>query len=151
MPSKPPTFQSALNFGSSPLAASLARVIEQLRMLELARSALPEQFRQHAVHCVASGNKLIIYCRSAAWASQIRFFQQVILNKLQESGQRNLGVLQVRLLLDNSPLQRVQAKRLPSPGIVDGLMAQSTGRDDELQLALNRLAKTLRKRQGRAG
>lgn len=151
MPSKPPAFQSAINFGVSQMTACLARIAEQQQLLQLVRSALPEQLQQHAVHCVASGNKLIIYCRSAAWASQIRFFQTVILNKLQESGQRNLGGLQVRLLLDSAAPKRLKTKRLPEQSVADALIAQSQHHSDELTTALNRLGKTLSRRRRLAG
>lgn len=140
-------FKSALYFGSDRLTPWLARIAEQQQLLELLRSALPEGLSQHAVHCVLSGNKLIVYCRSAAWASQIRFFQSLILNKINGAGQRNIGSLQVRLLLDSAAPQATKTKRLPSRQVVEGLIEQSAGEADELAAALNRLGKTLLKRR----
>lgn len=139
-------FKSALKLGSERLTPWLARIAEQQQLLALARSALPEALSQHAVHCVVSGNKLIVYCRSAAWASQIRFFQALILNKIKEAGQRNIGSLQVRLLLDSAAPQAAKAKHLPSRQVAERLIEQNADSGDELAAALNRLGNTLLKR-----
>lgn len=147
MASNKPAFKSALTFGSGHLAACLARIAEQQQLLQLVRSTLPPEIAQHAMHCVISGNKLIIYVQTAGWASQIRFFQTLILNKLLASGQRNLGSLQVKLLRSDSLPTTRKLAVLPPAEIVQTLIRQtSSSSEDELEAALNRLGKTLQKR-----
>lgn len=142
-----PSFKSASSFGSAQLAVCLARVAEQRQLLVRVRSALPAEIAQHVEHSLISGNKLIVYTQTAAWASQIRFFQQVLLNKLQVSGQGNLGVLQVKLLRRESLPTTRPPKTLPAAEVVQSLINDGIDKpEDELSAALHRLGNTLKKR-----
>jgi len=148
MASNKPAFKSALTYGTGHLALCLARIAEQRRLLELVRSALPADIAPQAMHCVISGNKLIIYSQSAGFAAQIRFFQQAILNKLRESGQRNLDQCQLKLLFADGLMKARSFKALPSEEIVETLIRTAgDNAEDELSASLLKLGKTLQKRR----
>jgi hypothetical protein len=148
MASNKPAFKSALAYGTGHMALCLARIAEQAQLLKLVRSALPTEIAQQATHCVISGNKLIVYTQTAGFAAQIRFYQQSILNKLRESGQRNLDKCQLKLLFAEGLTKTRPAKALPSDEIVQTLIREAgNATEDALSASLLKLGKTLQKRR----
>jgi len=95
--SKKSGFKSALDFDARQLAVCLETITEQMALLSIVKTALPAEIAEHVQHCVSSGSRLLIYTEAASWASQIRFYHASILNKLAESGQKNILSLQVRI------------------------------------------------------
>lgn len=145
--SKKTAFRSALDYDGRPLAVCLEKIAEQNRLLHIVRTALPPSIAEHADHCVVSAARLLIYTTSAAWASQIRFFNQAILNKLHESGQQKITHVQVKILLQPDEPKRGRVARLPSGEIVQAVFGQmNENSEDVLDKALAKLAKTLKKR-----
>lgn len=146
--SKKPAFKPASAYQIGSLAFCQAIIAEQQRLLDMVKSVLPAEIAAHALHCVASGKRLLIYTASASWASQIRFFQQVILNKLRESGQRNISGLQVKVLPQSAKSKSTRYPVRPAPQTVSAVFApfDSAG-NDELTQALSRLGKTLMRKQ----
>ena len=145
--SKKPVFRSALDFEGRSLAVCLEKIAEQNQLLRIVRTALPPSIAEHASHCVVSGARLLIYTASAAWASQIRFYQEAILNKLQQSGQQKITRIQVKVLLQPVETRTARTAQLPSPETVQFMLhVVDEKSDDELDKAFARLAKTLRKR-----
>ena len=145
--SKKTAFKSALDFDGRPMAICLEKIAEQKRLLKDVQSILPEQIAEHAMHCVVSDTRLIIYTDSAVWASQIRFFHELILNKIQGSGQRKITNMQIKVLPPVGPLNRVRGVRLPALETVQSLIGQVDDKSsDALDIALSKLAKTLSKR-----
>ncbi|WP_020483775.1 DciA family protein [Methylomonas sp. MK1] len=142
-------FRPVLDFGSRSLAWCLNQVTAQQVLLGIVKSALPTALAEHAVHCVASGSQLLLYCDSASWASQIRFFNRAILDKLHGAGHPYIVRLQVRIV---PPIaESVQPKRVPCLPSVEniGLICDQAQRGDELDVlgaALARLGATLNKR-----
>lgn len=146
--SKKPKFKSALDFEGRSLSVSLAVIAEQKALLRSIQSVLPPNIADHALHCVLSGARLIIYTQSSVWASQIRFFHQAILNKIQASGQRKIASVQTKVL---PPVNRIaktaKTARLPSSKTVSMILGQVDDKsNDVLQVSLSNLAKTLGKR-----
>jgi hypothetical protein len=142
-------FKSALGFQSRQLSLSLEIIATQRELLNLVRNALPSEIAGHVQHCVHSGQRVIVYTEASAWASQIRFFQQAILNKLTIDTPLKVVSLQIKILQkDFEPLPR-RAPRLPSLENILQLQETSTtlAKSDELQLSLARLAKTLEQRK----
>ncbi|WP_165917818.1 MULTISPECIES: DciA family protein [Methylomonas] len=127
----------------------LDQVEAQQAMLGIVKSALPAALVGHAVHCVASGSQLLLYCDSASWASQIRFFNRAVLDKLHAAGHPYVVRLQVRIVPPMvEPIRPKRTPRLPSAENV-GLIAQQFKPADEqdvLAVALTRLGATLAKR-----
>ena len=145
--SKKTLFKSALDFDGRPMAMCLEKLAEQKRFLRVVQTTLPEQIAEHAMHCVISDTRLIIYTDSAVWASQIRFFQEVILNKIQGAGQRKITNMQIKVLPPVGPLNRARGVRVPASETVQALLGQVNDKSsDALDIALSKLAKTLSKR-----
>lgn len=145
--SKKTVFKSALDFDGKPMAICLEKIAEQKRLLRDVQSLLPEPIAEHAMHCVVSDTRLIIYTDSAVWASQIRFFHELILNKIQGSGQRKITNVQIKVIPPVNPLNRVRQISLPGEETVRALLGQVDDKsNDALDRAMAKLAKTLSKR-----
>lgn len=146
---KKAAFKSALDFSNRSLALCLNTIAQQQRLLTLIKAGLPEDIAEHVLHCVIAETQLLIYTDSAAWASQIRFFHTAILNKLHSCGQQKIAKLQVRISPQMGALAKIRRVKLPSrhsADVIQGAVRGDAG--DELDMALSRLASTLRKRLG---
>lgn len=145
--SKKTIFRSALDYEGRTLAVCLEKIAEQNQLLRIVWTALPPSMAKHATHCVISGARLLIYTSSAAWASQIRFFQVAILNKLHECGQQKITHIQVKILFQPKGTEKGRSVRLPSAKTVQNLLGSvDQTSDDELDRSLTKLAATLKKR-----
>ena len=83
MPAKNSFFKSALGYEGKIFATYKYQLEIQNELLNAVKSALPSHLSSHALYCVASGKKVIIYTDSANWSSQLRFYHQDILHKLK--------------------------------------------------------------------
>lgn len=136
-----------MDFNGRPLAMCLEKIAEQKQILRGVQNSLPENIAQHAMHCVLSNTRLIVYTDSAVWASQIRFFSPIILDNLQASGRRTIDKVQVKLLLLPKPIPHNRMARLPAAATIDGVFGRLDDKSaDALDVALAKLARTLKKR-----
>lgn len=145
--SKKSVFKTALDFEVRPMVKCLEKIAEQKQLLRLVRMVLPISIAEHAVHCVLKETLLLVYTDSAAWASQIRFYQEAILTKMQTTGRLKISRIQVKITqpVDVSIVHR--AAQLPSHETVQAILSQVNEKsNDVLDLALANLAKTLLKR-----
>jgi len=139
-------FKSPIHYQTGSLTICLAKITEQKLLLQLVREALPEQFAEKALHCLISDDRLLIYTDSAGWASQIRFFSVGILNKIRQSGQKNVSSLQVKILPPTTIPTQLRKTQKPSAETVGQLAAYVNAKDsDELNHALTKLIRTLQK------
>lgn len=146
--SKKPAFKPLSAYDSRQLTICRAIIDEQRRVLAMVKSVLPPEIAAHVRYGVVSSSRLLLYTESASWASQIRFFNEAILNKLQASGQINIKKLQLRVIPALEVVSPAKRKpRLPSADTVGVIAAQVDEESgDELDKALSRLGKTLAKR-----
>lgn len=146
--SKKSVFKTALDFQVRPMVKCLEIIAEQMQLLQLVRMALPINIAEHAAHCVLKEARLLVYTDSAVWASQIRFYQEAILNKMHAKGWTNISRIQVKI---TQPVDRVEIKRtaqFPSNHTVLTILSQVDEKsNDVLDVALVNLAKTLLKRE----
>lgn len=145
---KKPAFKSALDFNNRPLLLCLDTIAQQQRLLRLIKSVLPAEIAAHVQHCVINEQALLLYTDAATWASQIRFFHGDILNKLVASGQQNIKRIQVRITLPMTVAAPIRKPQLPSQQTVQFLQNYSQDANDDLAVALNKLAATLQKKLG---
>jgi hypothetical protein len=135
-----------MDFNGRPLAMCLEKIAEQKQLLCAVRNSLPENIAQHAMHCVLSNTRLLVYTDSAAWASQIRFFNQEILKNLQALGRR-IEKVQVKLALPPARAASHRGTRVPSAATIDGVFGRLDEKStDALDFALAKLGRTLKKR-----
>lgn len=151
--SKKYEFRSALEFtcppggNKKPLAICLEKIAHQQQLLQIVRKVLPTHIAEHALHCVVSDARLLIYTNSAVWASQIRFYQEDILNKLQAAAQLKITRMQLKVVQGEGEAISDRAVSLPSFTTVQAMLNQVNDQsEDILELALANLAKTLSKR-----
>jgi len=159
--SKKPDFKSALDFTCipsyskgavsyvMPLAICLDKIAQQQQLLQSVRTALPPHIAEHTLHCLLNDARLLIYTNSAVWASQIRFFQEDILNKLWACAQLKITRMQVKVMQSVVEKGGDRQVLLPSYKTVQAIISQVDETSvDVLDLALANLAKTLMKRIG---
>lgn len=140
-------FKSALEFPVRPLTVCLERIAEQRALLQAVQAALPSEMAQHAQHCLLKDGQLLIYTDSPLWASQIRFFSEVILNKIRQSGQGKVLVLQLRIIPARLEQSVVRQPNRPKAETVRQLGSHARHDSaDPLDKSLCRLFETLEKR-----
>lgn len=145
--SKKSAFKPASSYEQRHLTNCMARVEEQRRLLRQVKSAVSPEIAAQIVHALVSGSRLLVYTHSANWASQIRFNDRVILNKLQSSGQQKIIKLQVKLLMADSIIHSKRHPRLPSAQTVDSVFSNiSANQEDSLAQAMIRLGRLLKKK-----
>ncbi|MDD1612548.1 MAG: DUF721 domain-containing protein [Methylococcaceae bacterium] len=133
-------------FQNRTLAGFHNRLDQQKQILQSVRNALPHPLSNHILHCVVNEKKLLLYTDAAAWASQLRFLKQEILQAANKAQNYPLEKLQVRIMTD-LPEERTKTgekANLPSPERIAMIKNQLDDiRDSQLQLALQRLSATL--------
>lgn len=149
MPQKPATFKPSAAFHNRTMAYFYSQIDQQQRLLQRLRSVLPDTLAAQARHCLVRDQKLLVYTDSPVWATQLRFYQGVL--------------LQAATTLLRSPIEQVHIKLISrQTGLVIGVQRQAkipsmasimrirndslTVADAELGQALHRLSATLEKR-----
>lgn len=141
-------FKLAQSFHNRMLDVFHARLDQQQSLLRYIRSELPPALANHVLHCVVNEGKLVLYTDSAAWASQLRFLKQEILQTARNAQKAPLDKLQVRVLADqiHHPPRTVKEANLPSREKIVMMKIQANAiQDSQLQQALQRLSATLAK------
>lgn len=141
------SFKPAKKINSQHMTLWRTILQEQAKLLQLIRQALPITSANAIRHCVASGQQLIIYVDSAAWATQLRFQQDKIITALVENGVTQIKTVQIRRLQQTQAVNSKRLAVLPSQDTLTALKkACPTTTDDELEQALKRLSLTLERR-----
>lgn len=141
-------FKSSLNYPNRSLANIFSQVEEQNKVLHQIRKVLPTQLAQHTCHCVIKNKKLILYTDSAAWASQLRFYNKEILSKIAPFTRESIDILQIRIFTDSTIKlpDTEKSVNLPSAENIDIIYKQALDApDDILNRALLKLSKTLKR------
>ncbi len=148
-PRTPPT-KTLLWYTNKSLTLLIRQVSEQLSVLKQIKAVLPAHLANHALHCVINNNKLVIFTDSAAWASQLRFYDSVMLGVISKIAvTKAVTSLKVKVTIStpegNSPKKTAI---IPSQTVVDELHAYSySTADPQLKDALGRLSTTLARLQ----
>lgn len=141
-------FQSAASFPNRLFAHYASQLAQQQKILDRVREILSEPLAQHVLHCVKNDKKLLIYTDSAAWASQIRFYQNAILTAIAAMNAPPAEIMQIRILKDQFKPQKSPAEKPQTPSPENILLIQNQSEnvaDRELQRALQKLSATLAK------
>ncbi|WP_202051431.1 DciA family protein [Methylomicrobium sp. RS1] len=145
---RPMAFKLAHSFQNRALDVFQIRLAKQQSLLLAIRSRLPPPVTDHVLHCVVNEKKLLLYTDSAAWASQLRFLKEEILQSARDAHGGTIDKLQIRILADQiseHPQPRRKAS-LPSSEKIAMLSDQAkTMGDSQLRQALQRLSATLAK------
>lgn len=119
---------------------------QQKLLLGIVKSALPLALREHADYCVITQNKVLLYTKSAVWASQLRFYTTVMLEAIQAwQNHAAFESLQIRLLDPTSSMRPKESRQanIPSETIIKYIRDTRTPNQDNLNHALMSLSNTL--------
>jgi hypothetical protein len=146
MSQKPPSFKTSLSFQNRTIAYFYSQIEQQKRVLLRIQAVLPDALAKQARHCLIKDKKLLIYTDSAAWASQLRFYNGAILAAIAPLTRTSIEIMQVRIIAERTGLilRSVRKANIPSGEKIAIIRNDSLSiRDDKLKLALLRLSATL--------
>ncbi len=149
MAKKPIPFKSALSFPNRTIAYFYSQIDQQKRVLTKIHELLPDTIAKHALHCVINGNKLLVYTDSAAWASQLRFYNSPILAAIAPVTRESVSIMQIKVRMETLTKTSLPGRTpiIPSAEKIALIHNHSlTVSDEQLKLALQRLSATLAKR-----
>ncbi len=148
MAKKTASFKSALSFQNRTIADFYFQIAEQKQVLQRIRSVLPDALADHLLHCVINGKKLLVYTDSAAWATQLRFYNGPILKAIAPVTRESVSIMLVKVRAESliaTPLPR-RMPNMPTAEKIALIYKHSlTISDQQLQQSLQRLSATLAK------
>ncbi len=154
MAKKPVAFKAALSFPNRAIAHFYSRIEQQRLVLQHIRAALPEALAKHARYCVINDKKLLIYTDSAAWASQLRFYNKAILAAATPMTRDAVTIMKVKILTeqkspDTQPVRKAAVPSLEKIEIIRNLGLNVP--DNQLKQSLLKLSATLQRLSDDAG
>lgn len=140
------TFKPIDTYNSRVLANYQQKIKHQQRLLTIIKRALPEHLGDQISYCAISDKKLLVYSDSAAWATQLRFYQQVILDAISNADAAIVEELKFRIIAQNNPPKNERELNIPSANNIELLHSCGESmKDEKLKQALLKLSKTLDK------
>jgi Dna[CI] antecedent, DciA len=146
MPQKPASFKVSLSFQNRTMAYFYSQIEQQQRILQRIQSVLPEALAKQVRHCLIRDKKLLIYTNSAAWASQLRFYNSAILAAIVPLARTPVEMMQIKIIAGQTGfiLGPQRKPKIPSVEKIEVIRNHSlTVSDNQLRLALLRLSTTL--------
>ena len=140
------SFKQALSHPNRPLANLYAQIEQQKKLLAAIRTNLPKQLADHALHCVITDKKLLLYTDSAAWATQLRFYNRAILKSIDPFIRHRIEILQIRISepIDSQQEKKKRIAKIPAPDKIAAIRSNAMDdADDPLSRALLKLRSTL--------
>jgi hypothetical protein len=147
MAKKTTSFKAALAFPNRTIAHFYSQIAQQKQVLQRIHGVLPAAIAKHALHCVVNGKKLLVYTDTAAWASQLRFYNSAILAAIAPVTRESVSIMQIKIRVET--LQTMPPGRtpiIPSAEKIEFIHNHSlTVSDEQLKRSLLRLSTTLAK------
>jgi hypothetical protein len=146
MPQKPPSFKASLSFKNRTMAYFYSQIQQQHLILQRIQAVLPEQLAKQVRHCLIRDKKLLIYTDSAAWASQLRFYNSAILAAIAPLTRTLVEIMQIKIIAGQIGLilSSKRKAKIPSLEKIENIRNHSlTVSDDQLRTALLKLSTTL--------
>ena len=147
MTKKTSSFKTALSFKSRAITHLYIQIEQQKQILRCIHGILPVAMAKHVQHCVVNGKKLLIYTDTAAWASQLRFYNSTILKAIAPLTGVSVSMMQVKIMVEMSrSLPPSRKPIIPSAENIGFIHSHGlTVSDEQLKLALLKLSATLAK------
>jgi len=148
MPQQPPTLKKTQSYQNRSLAYFYSQIEQQKQILQRIRAVLPEPLAKHALHCLIRERKLLVYTDSAVWASQLRFYNNIILTSITPTLGKPVEMMQIKII--NTPtglsLYPKRTANIPSMATIEIIQSHGlTVSDDQLQRSLLKLSATLKR------
>jgi hypothetical protein len=140
---------SPLSYQNQTMAYFHGQIRQQKRLLQAIQKLLPLDLAEHIHCCLIKDKKLLIYTDSAAWASQLRFYNATLL----ASTEPLVTTVQIKVITQQVGLvtHSERKARLPSSEKIAELQKDSLSIADEpLQVALLKLSATLARLSNKA-
>ncbi len=139
-------FKAPLNFQNSVLSGLLGQINAHKKVLEIVRKSLPSALSGHVAYAFVIDRRLLVYADSAAWAAQLRFYNQEIRKEVGVFYGKPLETLHIKLI--DSVLKKPPAKpKIPSLAVVETIENDSLEiSDPQLKAALQSLSVGLRRK-----
>ena len=151
MPSKPPSFKRSLSFPNRTMAYLYSQIEQQQRILQRIQAVLPDALAKQARHCLIKDKKLLIYTDSAAWASQLRFYNAAILAAIAPLTSSPIDKVHIKIITGQigSVSGSKRKANIPSVDKIELIRNHSlTVSDNQLSSALLKLSATLKRLSG---
>lgn len=148
MAKKPTFFKAALSFPNRTIAHFYSQIEQQKQVLQCIHGVLPAAIAKHALHCVVNGKKLLVYTDTAAWASQLRFYNSAILAAIAPVTRESVSIMQIKIMVETLQATPLPSRKpnIPSAEKIEFIHNHSmTVTDEQLKRALLRLSATLAK------
>jgi hypothetical protein len=111
------------------------------------RARLPASLAEHCSSCVSHPDRLVVFARSAVWATPLRFALASLLPDLRQTFDVRWQRAHVKILATWQPDLRLRELTLPKAATVAQVEAAAAySSSEDVHAALLRLARTLRKR-----
>lgn len=148
MATKPTPFKAALSFPNRTIAHLYSQIEQQKQILRRIHDVLPATIAQHVMHCVVNGKKLLVYTDTAAWASQLRFYNSAILTAIAPVTRESVSIMQIKVRVETRQAESLPGRTPVIPSAEKIELIRNHGlsvSDQQLKLALLRLSATLAK------
>ena len=148
MAKNPLPFKISLSYPNKVMTFYYQQINNQQQLLTAIKEVLPENLTNQARHCVIKEKKLIIYTDSASWASQLRFYENMILSAINQRTKTRIETMQTKLIKTTTQnrVLSIRKPRLPSTQKIKSLQVDSMAIEDmQLRSSLQKLSNTLEK------
>jgi hypothetical protein len=152
MPQKPPSFKASSSFQNRTMVYFYSQVEQQQRILQRIHAVLPEALGKQIRYCLIKDKKLLLYTDSAAWASQLRFYNNLILATIVPLTRTPVEIMQIKIIGGQIGLILGLKRKAKIPSIekIELIRNDSlTVSDNQLRLALLKLSTTLERLAGK--
>jgi hypothetical protein len=151
MSQKSTPFKTSLTFQNRTLAYFYSQIEQHKRILQRIREVLPESLAKQVRHCLIKEKKLLLYTDSAAWASQLRFYNTAILAAIAPLTRSSIELMQIKISAEWTglalrPLRKAKLPSIEKIGNIRNDILNIT--DDQLKQALLKLSATLERLSG---
>ncbi|TAL45398.1 MAG: DUF721 domain-containing protein [Methylovulum sp.] len=143
---KSTSFNTPLLCRNRTISYYYSKIQQQNRILQHIRKVLPAALAKQVRHCLVKDKKLLVYTDSAIWASQLRFYNKIMLVSVAQLSQESVETIQVKIITESTGLsvQAVSKARVPSAATIAIIRNDSLGvSDNQLKQALLNLSSTL--------
>lgn len=140
-------FKYTLAYNTQGMARILANIEKNQQLLNRVRASLPGNISAHAVGCVITNDRLLVFAESATWATRLRFHANSLLAKVNGPGYPVINKVIIRMTTGvNKPIERKQSPKNPTLSSIEAIQHSAHATDGELQKSLLKLSKTLKSR-----
>lgn len=139
-------FKSSLACQNRTIAYFYSQLEQQKKLLAHLQAVLPDALSAQVRHCLIKDNKLLVYTGSAVWASQLRFYNKIILASVAPLSKQPVDSLQIKIM--DSPMRAshrpLRKANIPSANTIEIIRTYSLAvSDNQLKQALLKLSATL--------